>query len=918
MMSGPSPPANFVQNSINSTPSTLSTPSINPPSNLRTRSRDILQSTNSRRRISIQTETASLADETAVASSHEEEDEEEIAFNALVQELEDLDIGEADGGDSDEEGTEVELFEESYMKAMLERVSHGDVDMHVQEINNGDIAYVIAKKGVITEDDSNVDLLAKVSGTPEEWEVPQKKDSNGNEPDFDKLDNPGKWSSFIFRPVYKKVGIGKDAKYTYLKHELPTGCTPVPLNDNGKRIYKGWEFFYNGWKSSKFENMRDEATADNLFPKERASLLDREVLESLGMNSRRIVNDDSLPDALFFYQLLLPMCDPAHSGIPEDPRKPYYTDVTKFSNLYKHQTGIGSTYGHSINEVAMPEYVRFDGCLLRDGVRGGGEGAIYRRWNQNCSHSDAIMQDSLSLNRWYQLKRIFKLNNNDKARKRGEEGYDPSYKYDMIYRTITENVLAITKNGELDLTGDETTWGFQGFGEKDAKVVFRVAGKPGVSKGGQTVIVCATNRIRPYWYQHRHSMNKRYGKGFTAEGPAEVRTCIDDLSKHVVGANNEKKAIFKKCPHITWDNYFSGEDICHYAGKKGFGLLMTNRRDRLPKEVKGEYMHKKKTDSTKRSKSARYIEPVILVKEEENYEVVLTTFQSTSSCNIISVNSINFNHNFVEARCRGRKQHKRHYLIEQNNARHLYLKSYSRIDSMDHLIKNCNIKYRTWKYWHAAANHAKSLAVVTSYDIYLELCEGIVNTEWKNENPVDFYTFRDRLSVQLCQYDPVKQQYPGDQNMRAVSKMTKTLRQKRRYDDDIVLKYSSDGTDRISFDQFKKLVKTKRTCTDLQKFAKHICSITMHKSPAKCAVCGINTYKKCSICNVPIHNNETRGIAKGKQCSMFWHDETYLGLCFDDRKLLCIPAKDWKPWSDSKLKEHKRIVKGYKRSLNMK
>ena len=47
----------------------------------------------------------------------------------------------------------------------------------------------------------------------------------------------------------------------------------------------------------------------------------------------------------------------------------------------------------------MTEYVYFDGCLNRDGVRGGGGGAIYRRWNQNCSHSDSVMQDALSLNR---------------------------------------------------------------------------------------------------------------------------------------------------------------------------------------------------------------------------------------------------------------------------------------------------------------------------------------------------------------------------------------------------------------------------------------------------------------------------------------------------------------------------------------
>jgi hypothetical protein len=28
-------------------------------------------------------------------------------------------------------------------------------------------------------------------------------------------------------------------------------------------------------------------------------------------------------DALFFYQLLLPICDPSRSGVQDDPRKPF-------------------------------------------------------------------------------------------------------------------------------------------------------------------------------------------------------------------------------------------------------------------------------------------------------------------------------------------------------------------------------------------------------------------------------------------------------------------------------------------------------------------------------------------------------------------------------------------------------------------
>lgn len=122
--------------------------------------------------------------------------------------------------------------------------------------------------------------------------------------------------------------------------------------------------------------MRGGATTDNLFLKERASSLDRDILKSLGMRCQRIKDCSGLPDALFFCQLLLPICDPAQSWFPDDPRKPYYTEVTKSSIFYKHQTGIGSTYGHTIQEMTMPESVQFDGCLVCDGVLGGGDGAM--------------------------------------------------------------------------------------------------------------------------------------------------------------------------------------------------------------------------------------------------------------------------------------------------------------------------------------------------------------------------------------------------------------------------------------------------------------------------------------------------------------------------------------------------------------
>eukprot|EP00957_Ditylum_brightwellii_P015729 1186195-Ditylum_brightwellii.AAC.1 len=57
------------------------------------------------------------------------------------------------------------------------------------------------------------------------------------------------------------------------------------------------------------------------------------------------------------------------------------------------------------------------------------------------------------------------LNNNETTPKRGEENYDPAHKLDLIWDVLTHNTNAITKHACLDVVGDETIWGHQGFGE---------------------------------------------------------------------------------------------------------------------------------------------------------------------------------------------------------------------------------------------------------------------------------------------------------------------------------------------------------------------------------------------------------------------------------------------------------------------
>ena len=78
--------------------------------------------------------------------------------------------------------------------------------------------------------------------------------------------------------------------------------------------------------------------------------------------------------------------------------------------------------------------------------------------------------------------------------KRGEAGYDPAYKFDMIYNTIIKNTNAIMKAADVDQCGDKTTWVHGGYREAGTGIVGRIMRKPGISKVGHIFIASYVNR----------------------------------------------------------------------------------------------------------------------------------------------------------------------------------------------------------------------------------------------------------------------------------------------------------------------------------------------------------------------------------------------------------------------------------------
>ena len=72
------------------------------------------------------------------------------------------------------------------------------------------------------------------------------------------------------------------------------------------------------------------ATKQNLFPEDRDVQLNKDYLRKMGLTKKQMEDCD----ALFFYQLLLPIVDGTELGISNDVRLGFYKTVTRFINLY--------------------------------------------------------------------------------------------------------------------------------------------------------------------------------------------------------------------------------------------------------------------------------------------------------------------------------------------------------------------------------------------------------------------------------------------------------------------------------------------------------------------------------------------------------------------------------------------------------
>ena len=104
----------------------------------------------------------------------------------------------------------------------------------------------------------------------------------------------------------------------------------------------------------------------------------------------------------------------------------------------------------------IPDIVCHDGFIVWGGFRGGTSGAIYFHWHMGDYYDDDISQ-GMNYRRWLQIKIGKRLCNNGPATNKVQDSYNPSYKFDYIWRCLIQKVNFLSNHAELDLCGDETS-----------------------------------------------------------------------------------------------------------------------------------------------------------------------------------------------------------------------------------------------------------------------------------------------------------------------------------------------------------------------------------------------------------------------------------------------------------------------------
>ena len=140
--------------------------------------------------------------------------------------------------------------------------------------------------------------------------------------------------------------------------------------------------------------------------------------------------------------------------------------------------------------------------------------------------------------------------------------------------------------------------------------------------------------------------------------------------------------------------------------------------------------------------------------------------------------------------------------------------------------------------------------------------------------PIIYRTFRDKMSKQMLQYDPLNRQYWGDAEMRVCTaqRVRDLMTPERQQDEEDTTPERARKRGRPTRDSVKaRTLQTEfnraesgrgynsRLCGDLTRLKKHIKS-SKHslKHPKVCKVCGVDAYSMCQLCGVYLHFNPAK------------------------------------------------------------
>ena len=142
-------------------------------------------------------------------------------------------------------------------------------------------------------------------------------------------------------------------------------------------------------------------------------------------------------DALFFAQLVIPIYEPAKSGIKGDPRNPYYTKVASYTNSYANDVkGWNGAYSQEFCTTVPKEHVNWDGIIGRNSNNNAADSWKPRNENQ----FDPLVSKTMGFRRFFDIKATKKLFRHYDEKKKGEAGYDPTQKYRLIWDVSCDNV----------------------------------------------------------------------------------------------------------------------------------------------------------------------------------------------------------------------------------------------------------------------------------------------------------------------------------------------------------------------------------------------------------------------------------------------------------------------------------------------